>query len=74
MSIERIDENLCTGCGTCADSCPMDVIRMDEERKKAAIRYPEECTLCAICEIDCPEGAIYVGPSKETQVTTCWGL
>ena len=74
MSIERIDEDLCTGCGTCADSCPMDVIRMDEERKKAAIRYPEECTLCAICEIDCPERAIYVGPSKTTQVTTCWGL
>ena len=74
MSIERIDEDKCTGCGTCTDSCPMDVIRMDEGRSKAAIRYPEDCTLCAICEIDCPQGAIYVGPSKETLVTTCWGL
>jgi NAD-dependent dihydropyrimidine dehydrogenase PreA subunit len=52
----------------------MDVIRMDEDREKAAITYPEDCTLCAICEIDCPQGAIYVGPSKETLVTTCWGL
>ena len=74
MSIDRIDENLCTGCGICADSCPMDVIRMDEDRGKAAIRYREDCTLCAICEIDCPQGAIYVGPSKDTPVTTCWGL
>lgn len=74
MSIERIDEELCTGCGICVDSCSMDVIRMDEDRGKAVIRYPEDCSLCAPCEIDCPEGAIYVAPSKETIVTTCWGL
>jgi NAD-dependent dihydropyrimidine dehydrogenase PreA subunit len=74
MSIERIDENLCTGCGICSDSCPMDVIRMDENTGKAIIQYQEDCSLCALCEIDCPQGAIYVAPEKETQVTTCWGL
>jgi NAD-dependent dihydropyrimidine dehydrogenase PreA subunit len=47
---------------------------MDEERKKAIAQYPEDCTLCALCEIDCPQHAIYVSPSKETAVTTCWGL
>jgi NAD-dependent dihydropyrimidine dehydrogenase PreA subunit len=52
----------------------MDVIRLDEGNGKPVILYPEDCTLCAMCEIDCPQGAIYVGPSKETQVTTCWGL
>jgi len=74
MSIERIDEGQCNGCGICIDSCSMDVIRMDEERKKAIAQYPEDCTLCALCEIDCPQHAIYVAPSKETPVTTCWGL
>lgn len=74
MSIERIDENLCTGCGICVNSCPMDVIRMDENEKIAVIRYPEDCTLCAVCEIDCPEDAIYVGPTKEIPIQTCWGL
>jgi NAD-dependent dihydropyrimidine dehydrogenase PreA subunit len=74
MSIERIDEDKCSGCGICTDSCPMDVIRMDETKAKATISYPEDCTLCAICEIDCPQGAIFVGPEKETTVTTCWGL
>jgi len=74
MSIEYIDENLCTGCGICVESCPMDVIRMDEDLNKAVARYPEDCSLCALCEIDCPEQAIHVAPSKETPVTTCWGL
>jgi NAD-dependent dihydropyrimidine dehydrogenase PreA subunit len=74
MSIERIDEALCTGCGICADSCSMDVIRMDENTGRPVIRYVEDCTLCAVCEIDCPQDAIYVRPSKETAVTTCWGM
>lgn len=74
MSIERIDENLCNGCGICVNSCPMDVIRMDEERKKAIVKYPEDCTLCAVCEVDCPEHAIYIAPAKQVPVPMCWGL
>ncbi|MBW1803016.1 MAG: 4Fe-4S binding protein [Deltaproteobacteria bacterium] len=30
MAIEKIDLELCTGCGTCVNSCPVDVIRMPE--------------------------------------------
>ena len=37
MSIERIDPELCNGCGICVDSCSMDVIRMEQEKKKAVI-------------------------------------
>jgi NAD-dependent dihydropyrimidine dehydrogenase PreA subunit len=73
MTIERIDMERCVGCGTCIDSCPMDVFRMDDESKKAVIRYPEDCMLCHFCEIDCPENAIYVSPEKSTPMLMSWG-
>ena len=73
MSIERIDSELCTGCGICVDSCPMDVIRMDKESKKAVIKYPEDCMLCEWCALDCPENAIYVSPVKNSPVIISWG-
>ena len=73
MTIERIDTELCIGCGICVESCSMDVIRMDDKTKKAVIRYPEDCVLCQFCEIDCPQDAIYVSPKKCTPLLTSWG-
>lgn len=73
MAIEKIDSELCTGCGICVDSCPMDVIRMDENEGKAIIKYADDCMLCLFCERDCPEGAIYVSPEKSMPVIISWG-
>jgi NAD-dependent dihydropyrimidine dehydrogenase PreA subunit len=73
MSIERIDPELCTGCGDCVNSCPMDVIRMDEKGEKAIIVYPEDCMLCLYCERDCPVDAIYVSPEKKITPLLSWG-
>jgi NAD-dependent dihydropyrimidine dehydrogenase PreA subunit len=72
MAIEYIKEDLCTGCGTCVNSCPMDVIRMDQDTGKATIVYPEECMCCASCEIDCPAGAVYVSPEKHDPIMVSW--
>jgi NAD-dependent dihydropyrimidine dehydrogenase PreA subunit len=74
MSIEKIDLKLCNGCGTCVDSCPFDVIRMDEKEEKAVIKYPAECRVCGLCELDCPTDAIYVGPEQYVQYPTSWGV
>jgi NAD-dependent dihydropyrimidine dehydrogenase PreA subunit len=50
----------------------MDVIRMDEESKKAIIKYPEECMCCDYCELDCPVDAIYVSPEKYAPLMVSW--
>lgn len=73
MSIERIDPKLCTGCGECVNSCPLDVIRMDEKEKIAVIKYPEDCMMCLYCERDCPVNAIYVSPEKKVLPLLSWG-
>ena len=64
MAIEKIDHGKCIGCATCVKSCPMDVIRMDSEAKKAVIKYQEDCIMCAVCVADCPAGAITLLPGK----------
>lgn len=53
-----IDEEKCVGCGTCAQICPLDVLKFHKKEKKVEVRYPEECWHCRACAIDCPKGAI----------------
>jgi NAD-dependent dihydropyrimidine dehydrogenase PreA subunit len=72
MTIERIDPELCNGCGICIDSCTLDVIRMDEASQKAVIMYPEECMCCDYCELDCPQNAIYVSPERHAPLMVAW--
>ncbi len=73
MAIEKIDTELCNGCGICVNSCSMDVIRMDKKNKKAVIQYPEDCMLCGWCVVDCPQNAIYVSPYKSSPLIVSWG-
>lgn len=72
MTIQSIDEDKCDGCGICVNSCPLDVIRMDEKKKKAIIRYPQECNNCDYCELDCPQHAIYVSPERYSPLMVGW--
>ncbi|HEY78595.1 MAG TPA: ferredoxin family protein [Dehalococcoidia bacterium] len=72
MAIERINPDLCNGCRLCINSCPMDVIRLDEESNKAVCKYPEDCMCCYICELECPEDAIYVSPVRHVPLLVSW--
>ncbi|MEW6720109.1 MAG: NADH-quinone oxidoreductase subunit NuoF [Thermodesulfobacteriota bacterium] len=52
----RIDEALCTGCGRCVESCPVDAIRGE---KKAPHRIDAAvCTRCGACRAVCPAEAV----------------
>lgn len=55
-----INQEICAGCGTCEDACPLDVIYMDPEENRPFVKYPEECWHCGSCRQDCPENAIEI--------------
>jgi 2-oxoglutarate ferredoxin oxidoreductase subunit delta len=48
----------CKGCKICVDYCPKKVLVM--ENLKAAVKYPENCSKCDLCEVLCPDFAIFV--------------
>lgn len=47
------DEEFCTKCGACLESCPIDAISIDD----ITITNSEECLWCNACVRICPTGA-----------------
>ncbi len=50
-----IDENLCTGCGICAQKCRFDAIAKRDNGKFEIKEFA--CEGCGVCELVCPVGA-----------------
>ena len=59
MSV-RFDYKRCTGCKVCYEVCPLDILAWDEKANQPYMAYVEECQLCFICQVECPEDAIKV--------------
>ena len=58
----KVDLEKCTGCGTCVDTCPVEVFELVDvggEEKASAVNE-SECIVCMACEVSCPESAIQV--------------
>ncbi|MFC1910504.1 ferredoxin family protein [Chloroflexota bacterium] len=53
-----IDEDTCTGCGTCVDICPEDVFWGSVEGQTPVVCYPNECWNCNSCVLECEVKAI----------------
>ena len=52
----------CSGCGTCVDACPSNVLTLNEtdKTKVAVVTAEENCCACGACAIKCVEQAITV--------------
>ncbi len=54
----KVDQSLCTGCGTCVDQCPVSALSLKGD-------FPEvdagTCITCFCCQELCPEKAIQLG-------------
>jgi NAD-dependent dihydropyrimidine dehydrogenase PreA subunit len=51
----KVDQTLCSGCGACVDSCPVEAIQLVDQR---AVIDDEACTQCEACRSACPNEAI----------------
>jgi 2-oxoglutarate ferredoxin oxidoreductase subunit delta len=57
----------CKGCKFCVEYCPKDVLVMSTGFNRKGYHPPEavkqgECVNCTLCEMICPDFAIFVRP------------
>ena len=60
-----IDHGACKGCLLCVDQCPHHVLEISQTRNAKGYLMPtaariHDCVLCRVCEMICPDLAIYV--------------
>jgi len=54
--IARNNCELCSECGTCAESCPIDAISISADGRPSV--NAEFCLGCGVCAVKCPSGAM----------------
>lgn len=54
----------CIGCGACADICPVDAVKMVEDKPQVD---PDWCIGCGVCAVQCPAGVIAISRRLENQ-------
>ena len=60
----------CKGCGLCVDICPTGTLQLYDDPKNkfgtsVKIDAPDFCIGCKMCELQCPDFAIFVNYEEE---------
>jgi NAD-dependent dihydropyrimidine dehydrogenase PreA subunit len=59
--IEILDESRCTACNICVSACPTNVFEAVPGGMPRIARQ-HDCQTCYMCELYCPEDALFVAP------------
>ncbi|MBU0989307.1 MAG: 4Fe-4S dicluster domain-containing protein [Proteobacteria bacterium] len=51
----RTEMEECIGCGACEEICPVDAVKMVDEKAEVDLDW---CIGCGVCGVSCPTGAI----------------
>jgi NAD-dependent dihydropyrimidine dehydrogenase PreA subunit len=53
-----VDEEACVGCGLCRETCPTEVLALNEAEGIIEVVKPRDCIQCLSCYYVCPATAI----------------
>jgi 2-oxoglutarate ferredoxin oxidoreductase subunit delta len=61
----EVNLDFCKGCYICIEVCPKSVYTISDRSNKKDIKLPaplneKNCIKCHLCELECPDQAIYV--------------
>jgi heterodisulfide reductase subunit A len=62
LPVAQVDEDACTGCGTCVQACPFHAVRLVEGHRMLSIAEVNayQCVGCGNCVVSCPVRAITI--------------
>lgn len=73
--LPKIDEEKCSGCGKCTNTCPVEAMTMVSanhplhDKKKKAKLNEDICLGCGVCIRSCPTKALGLASRKERVIT-----
>jgi 2-oxoglutarate ferredoxin oxidoreductase subunit delta len=70
----HIIEDRCKGCGFCVTYCPVNVLELLDRFNERGyhppyVKNPEACINCGLCEMICPEFAIWSTLKEEREAS-----
>jgi len=60
MYIVSVNQDICEGCGDCIDSCPVEILSLNDTGKAYVSGDEAECMGCESCVAVCESGAITI--------------